>query len=281
MLNRLLSRKSGPVRRTRWRCWPRLWRGAGSGVRAAARRARRPPRRVSWQRTSSCRGSMPGFRRRWRPRRRRSRSGRGGRASVSARIVALPAEPTVLSRAAEAGRCRHNGQRVVGSWMPASGNRCRSGGADAAEQTRYDAARNCTRASVSLSSAGRRGKEKLAPSLVDSAYVKGASSSADSHPPSAGGRWVDAAARRGAERRAVCFGADIHPPEWGTRRRVTPRMVESADSPARAQGRGRRGTTPVTRRRGAAAGRGGHRDRVDGEAAEYWTPFGSTGALRW
>ena len=90
------------------------------------------------------------------------------------------------------------------------------------EQKRYDAGSELYKSICSrLPPAGRQGKEKLAPSLVDSALREGARSDvADPNPARRQGRAdrIDAAAWRGAERRADCVGADLHPTRVGSHR---------------------------------------------------------------
>ncbi len=107
------------------------------------------------------------------------RGGRGGRGAAPAKPVALPAEPAALVALSNAaGDAGAAAKRVVAKleWpgKPVPVNTAPP--LTAEQQKRFDAGAEIYKGiCIGCHQADGRGKEKLAPSLVDSAYVKGAS----------------------------------------------------------------------------------------------------------
>jgi mono/diheme cytochrome c family protein/glucose/arabinose dehydrogenase len=128
--------------------------------------------RPAWQRTAILEGLDTGL-----PSAGGGRGGRGGRGAAPAKIVALPAEPAALVALADApGDAGAAAKRVIAQldWpgKPVPVNTAPP--LTAEQQKRFDAGGEIYRGiCIGCHQADGRGKEKLAPSLVDSAYVKG------------------------------------------------------------------------------------------------------------
>jgi mono/diheme cytochrome c family protein/glucose/arabinose dehydrogenase len=136
-------------------------------------------RRIAWQRSAILHGLDAGL-----PagggggRAGGARGGGGGRGTgVSAKIVVLPAEPTALLELAGAGGDAGTvARRVAGKldWAGKPSPTVEVAALTPEEQKRYDAGAELYKGvCVGCHQPDGRGKEKLAPSLVDSAYVKG------------------------------------------------------------------------------------------------------------
>ena len=109
----------------------------------------------------------------------RGGAGRGGGRGAAApvKIVALPSEPTALVKLADtAGETGATAKRVIGKldWPGKPAPVVEAVPLTPPEQKRYDAGSELYKSiCVGCHQPDGRGKEKLAPSLVDSAYVKG------------------------------------------------------------------------------------------------------------
>lgn len=129
--------------------------------------------RPEWQRTAILEGLEAGL-----PSAGGGRGGRGGRGAAPVKLVALPAEPATLVALANApGDTGAAAKRVIAKldWpgKPVPVNTAPP--LTAEQQKRFDAGGEIYRGiCIGCHQADGRGKEKLAPSLVDSAYVKGA-----------------------------------------------------------------------------------------------------------
>ena len=174
--------------------------GAPAFPREAARNAAEPRRTLS---APAAAGAVAG-------------GGRGGGAGA----LRLNSEPALVGVGSARRRCAASARRRC--WRASSGpaspaRRRRSTPLTAAEQQRFDAGQEVYRSLCqACHQPDGRGQEKIAPPLLGSADA-GAGGGAGANPAQRqGGQGrTDAAARRGADRRADRGGADLHPARVG------------------------------------------------------------------